>query len=350
MESLNSIAQWGSEITMDELDKLYHQEIEDFNRDLAYQMDEIQRLIKRIMANIRSYNKWFESLNTINLSKDNKATIKLELKKNLIYDDFFRLQNLINAYINQKVIMTYVHVGPDGQREIRLFDNTIDNLMVSGGHSKSGRSYKKLVYDAKDHYLKLKNSLSKTNNQAIQDTAKQVTLRFEKYKGQILWKINASKWVGYKLYNRGPINEAFVDFYIKEYVLKGNLNSNIDIFMRSQNPQGVIQADNANGFLIGDTSLRGMQFAVKGEYGGPQGFKRIMKWLEDIVESGFSKEGLQNFIVRFTEEERQRATKLVKPMTQESIQTILNKQMEQELLSPLQKIIDGDISIDWSRT
>jgi hypothetical protein len=72
-----------------------------------------------------------------------------------------------------------------------------------------------------------------------------------------MWELNG-EWFGYKLTNRGPINEAFVDFYIKNVELKHSLNHNIDIFMRSENPQGVINADNANGFLIGDVTLNGL--------------------------------------------------------------------------------------------
>jgi hypothetical protein len=37
---------------------------------------------------------------------------KLRLKKDLIYKDFFELQNLMNLFIYQKVLMTYVHVDP----------------------------------------------------------------------------------------------------------------------------------------------------------------------------------------------------------------------------------------------
>jgi hypothetical protein len=36
------------------------------------------------------------------------AIQKLEMRKKLIYEDFFTLQNLINLFIYQKIIMTYV--------------------------------------------------------------------------------------------------------------------------------------------------------------------------------------------------------------------------------------------------
>ena len=62
--------------------------------------------------------------------------------------------------------------------------------------------------------------------------------------------------------------------------------------MTSEDPQGVIYADNANGFLIGDVSLGGLQFAVKGAFGSPQSFTMIINWLKKIKEQDFSFEAL----------------------------------------------------------
>jgi hypothetical protein len=214
------------------------------------------------------------------------------LQKDLIYKDFFELQNLINLFIYQKVLMTYVHVDPiTGQREIRLFDNNISQLEVTEVNN-YGRTYAKLAYDVSERYLQLKNSLSDAENSGLQTTAAEVEARYVKYKGRILWQLN-SEWVGYKLYNRGPINEAFTAFYIKEVQLQNELNTNINQFMTSVDPQGVIYADNANGFLIGDVSLGGLQFAVKGAFGSPQNFATVIKELKKMKEQDFSFESLK---------------------------------------------------------
>lgn len=258
---------------------------------------------------------------------------KLQLKKDLIYKDFFELQNLINLFIYQKIVMTYVYVDPvTGHRELRIFDNDISQLEVMQVNN-YGRSYAKLGYDINERYQQLKNSLSDEENLGLQITAAEVEARYVKYKGRIMWQLN-NEWIGYKLYNRGPINEAFTSFYVKEVQLKNSLGNNIHQFMTSQDPQGVIYADNANGFLIGDISLGGIQFAVKGAHGSPQNFTTIINWLKKIKEQNFSIQAFQEFIQRFKDVEQENATKLVKPMTKRSIDAMIRYYGE-NLLEPL---------------
>jgi hypothetical protein len=67
---------------------------------------------------------------------------------------------------------------------------------------------------------------------------------------------------------RGPINEAFVSFYINNIKFNSDLETNIDYFMLDPT-MGAINADNMNGFLIGDVSGGKIQYAVKGEGGSP---------------------------------------------------------------------------------
>ena len=295
-------------------------------------MSKIRGLIDSLIANIEMYE-----IAEKQISGNSKLEIvkqKLELKKDLIYKDFFELQNLINLFINQKIIMTYVHVDPvAGTREIRLFDNSIDHLQVQEGVGRYGGSYATLRYDVGAHYELLKNSLSDEENQGLQLTASEVEARYAKYKGKILWKIN-NDWIGYRLYNRGPINEAFVSFYLKEVQLKNSLHNNIHTFMTSDDPSGVIKADNANGFLIGDVSIGGLQFAVKGAFGGPQNFKRIVTWLKKIKQDNFSDEAFNAFIQRFKEIEIEKSHSLAKELMTDTIQTMITT-CKEELLNDL---------------
>ena len=144
----------------------------------------------------------------------------------------------------------------NGKRELRLFDNDISHLKA-GEVSNYGRNYAKLGYEVNNHYLLLKNSLSDKDNEGLQNTAKEVEYRYVRYKKRILWKTLNDNWVGYKLTNRGPINEAFTAFYIRSIQLNNSLNENINTFMTYPR-LGVISADNANGFLIGDVSMGGV--------------------------------------------------------------------------------------------
>ena len=319
-----------SSILLKDVDEAFHQEIDEFSQNIDFQMSQIKNLIDRLIINLEIYQ---SSIKNISMG----AIQKLEMRKKLIYEDFFTLQNLINLFIYQKIIMTYVQVDPiTGERSIKIFNNDISQLQAQLVNN-YGRSYAKLSYEINDHYYNLKNSLSIEENKGLQNTAAEVDARYAKYKGRILWKIN-NEWVGYKLYNRGPINEAFVAFYLHEIQLKNSLTNNIHQFMTSIDPQGVIQADNANGFLIGDIYIGGLQFAVKGKYGSPQGFSEIIKWLKKIKEENFSVDSFQNFIQRFKEYEQEKSTKLVKPLTKRSISSMVRRHEDDLLKSFINQI------------
>lgn len=325
-----------AEITIKDLNEEFHKEIDEFSQDLNARMIEMRLLVDKIIVGIEMYETMIEK--QIQLSDSKTLEFKLTQKKNLIYNDFFKLQNLFNSFIYQKIIMTYVHVDElTGRREIRLFDNDIEHLQTETIEN-YGRSYTKLSYDISEHYRLLKNSLPDEDNDKLQQTVAEVEARYVKYrsnrKSRILWKMD-EKWYGYVLYNRGPINEAFVDFYIKEVKMYNDLMKNIHLFMTSVDPQGVIYADNANGFLIGDVSIGGLQFAVKGIHASPQNFKTIVSWLKKIKDQDFSYESIKQFIERFKNEEQKKATSLVKPMVKKSIEGMIRYHTEDNLLKPL---------------
>ena len=333
MPDISALSEEYASMTLEEVNKAFHQEIDEFAQDIDGQLEKIKLLINQLIIDMEMYQNQtkYISGHSIEATKE-----KLQKKKDLIYKDFFELQNLINLFIYQKIVMTYVHVDPlTGKRELRIFDNNISQLQVMTVNN-YGRSYAKLGYDINERYIQLRNSLSDEKNSGLQSIAAEVEARYAKYKGRILWKIN-NDWVGYKLYNRGPINEAFVAFYLREIQLKQGLGADFHYFMTSSDPQGVIMADNANGFLIGDVSVGGLQFAVKGAYGSPQNFTTIIQWLKKIQNDEFSYATFQEFINRFKEVEQEKATKLVKPMTKRSIESMIRYHGD-NLLKPLESI------------
>lgn len=316
----NEVSNKYAPVIMDDINKKFHEDIELFSQNFNHYFQQICILIDKLILNIETYETQVKALSGIDSVV--VSIQKLKLKKDLIYKDFFELQNLMNLLVYQKVVMTYVHVDPvNGKREIRLFDNNIDHLGVNY-INQYGKSYAKLGYEVSEHYQQLKNSLSAAENDGLQNTAREVEERYARHKGRILWKIN-NEIFGYKLNNRGPINEAFVAFYLRNVQLNNSLMENINAFMVSSDPQGVIYADNANGFLIGDVQLGGLQFAVKGAYGSPQNFTMIVNWLKQIKEQNYSMTAFQNFIQRFKEAEQEKATSLVKPMVQKSIDSMV---------------------------
>ena len=336
-DEINQISESFSTITVEEVKKAFQEELKEFSATTMNElMQNIRFLIDKLIANMELYEAQLKIISQIEDVKKSQLQLKkMELRKELIYEDFFKLQNLINLFINQKIIMTYVHVDPQtGRREIRIFDNDISSLEAKI-INQYGKTYAKLEYDVQDHFKQLKNLLPDEDNEGLQNVAAEVDARYKKYKGRILWRLN-SEWLGYKLSNRGPINEAFVAFYLHEKKLENSLDS-IHEFMTSANPQGVIYADNANGFLIGDISIGGLQFAVKGAYASPQGFKTVIDWLKKIKADNFSVQSFSEFITRFTEIEQEKSTYLVKEMHKRSITGMINYHQD-NLLKPLTQI------------
>lgn len=326
----NYIAQMAnsaSEITVEALQnnmyKVLNQELPTSYQEI---LPKLRVLTRRLIESLEMYRALY--------SKKSKASStlypfsKLEFQKELIYKDFFELQNLINLYLNKKVVITYVHSDPNtSRREIRITDNTIDHLGVDP-------KYNKLSYQMEHHYLTLKNSLPEEENEGLQNIAAEAERRYRKYKGRILWKYN-SEWIGYQIWNRGPINEAFVDFYINNYnKFTGNKDEDMHVFMTSSSPQGVIQADTANGFLIGDTFFGNLLFAVKGVGRSPQGFVQVITELKKMEKENFSEESFNVFKNRFIQIAQEKARPLAKKMHADSIAGVL-KEMEQQVKDTL---------------
>ena len=85
---------------------------------------------------------------------------------------------------------------------------------------------------------------------------------------------------------------------------------------------GAINADNANGFLIGDVSLQGLQFAVKGKGGGVQNFKDVIKDLQ-ILYQNFSHQGILEFKEKFKEQQLKSAQSQLYKMEEEKMKGLI---------------------------
>lgn len=259
----------------------------------------LYELIKNIKEAINIFCEKAEKYGIFKDTKGNIDRLKLRLESSIddIYVSFFDVQNLINAYIGQRIVMTFVSVDSEGNREIRVSDNTVEHLKEI-----SFRGNQRLAYLINEHYKTLTNSLPSEKNQTISDVAKEVERRYVEYKGKILWYY-PNAWKGYKMYHKGPINEAYVNFYVNNFYFgKSNTEENIDIFMKHKD-YGAINADSTKGFLIGDVHKGGIQYAVKGEFGGPQGLIQVAKDLKKISGENFSEKKLKEFIKKYTEEE-----------------------------------------------
>lgn len=246
---------------------------------------------------------------------------RLRNQKEFIYAEFFEIQNLINAFLGQRIVMTYVHVDDEGRREIRISDNDVSHLGIARGTMWNGNPFYKLGYNVESHYQTLKNGLPREDNEALQATAMEVERRYMEYKKRVLWYY-PNTWKGYQFRTKGPINEAFVDLYVHNIQLRNSLEGNIDTFMLGDH--GAIKADATKGFLIGDVSKDGVQYAVKGIFGSPQGTKDIIKAFRKIVDEDFSVASFHQFLYKYTEEELQKNYKpQIAELSQRSVNAIL---------------------------
>lgn len=333
-KEIEKIAEKESEILVSDLIKKYEQEIDlKIGAQLMAESAELKNAIDNLIEAIEVFTHNQKFLQ----GKDYVDTrYRLENQRDLVYSNFFKVQNLMNSFLGQKIVITYVQIDPiTGRREIRIMDNDIKNIEATSGINKRGKTYTSLQYQANSHYQKLKNSLPKEKNEDLQNIAANTTYRYQTYKGRVMWK-PGKEWFGYKFYNLGPINEAYVNFYVHNIIFTGNLEQKINRFMQDAS-YGVITADNANGFFIGDTSVNGVQFATKGIGGGPQGYTNIIKDLR-ILQENFSTPYILEFLEKFKTIEKEKATPLIKEQNKKSIKAMVKYHTEEKLLKPILSI------------
>lgn len=299
----NEYAEEISSYVSEEIPEITHEEMaQNINQEMVHNNDLFEECIKAIKDFIEYVDKYEHSRGSN--GSLNSHIEKLKNQKEILYQKFFNIQNLINAYEGQVIVMTYVHIDESGRREIRISENNIEHLKITESEGwPGGPKFKKLSYVVDEDYRLLKQNIPKgaeSNEQALQETAMEVNRRYMTYKKRVLWFYPA-EWKGYKLTSLGPINEAFVDCYVHNVQLLNSLEGNIDAFMEGSH--GAIQADATRGFMIGDISKGGVQYAVKGNFGSPQGYKEVLKSFKELQENGFSKSAFEAMIKRYTKDE-----------------------------------------------
>lgn len=309
----------GQEIAEEVISVSHEELVQSINQELSGNgslLPIIKEKILHFLNTVEKYENNPKGIGTIG-----QQLTRLRNQKDFIYAEFFEIQNLINAFLGQRIVMTYVHVDEFGRREIRISDNDIQHLGITRGITWNGSPFYKLGYDVNSHYQTLKNSLPFEDNESLQTTAMEIERRYLEYKKRVLWYY-PNEWKGYQFRTKGPINEAFVDLYVHNIQLRNSLEGNIDTFMLGDH--GAIKADATKGFLIGDVSKDGVQYAVKGLFGSPQGTKDIIKAFKKIVDEDFSVTSFHQFLRKYTEEELQKDYKpQITQLSQRSVNSIL---------------------------
>ena len=288
------------DVTINELSNSISKELIDANFDNI--IEHIKAFIKAVQLFEQKYTVDKKALMAKGDYVVVAAAIQAEVK--LIYELFFQVQNEINAFVGQKIVMTYVHIDEHGRREIRISDNDINHI-AAVHHKKwwGDTGHIGPSYVVADGYKKLKNTLPDEKNEGLQYTAAEITRRFQTYKHNVLWYIG--EWRGYTMNSLGPINEAFVNFYVHKIELNKQLEYNIDTYMLD-NEYGAIKADATKGFMIGDVQNGPVQYAVKGIGGSPQHYQEVYNSFLKLQEQNFSKAAFLDMIKHYTEDEMKR--------------------------------------------
>ena len=316
----------GQEIAQDIISISHEELAQGINQELLGNNSLLPIIKEKILHFLDTVEKYEN--NPKNIGTIGQQLARLRNQKEFIYAEFFDIQNLINAFLGQRIVMTYVHIDDNGRREIRISDNDISHLEITQGTMWNGNPFYKLGYNVETHYQTLTNSLPKEDNDTLQQTAMEVENRYLNYKKRVLWYYPNS-WKGYRFRTKGPINEAFVDLYVHNIQLRNSLEGNIDTFMLGD--YGAIKADATKGFLIGDVAKDGVQYAVKGIFGSPQGTKDIIKAFRKIVDEDFSLTAFHQFLYEYTEKELQKNYKpQIQQLSQRSVNAIL-RNMEKTL-------------------
>ena len=314
-----------TETTIDAMEEEWLQAVNQM--DLDSLKNEILKTIKELKVNVELFKATAEKVKSI--GRISVIEQRLELKKDMIYKTFFRLQNLINAYEGQRIRITYVHTDDNGRKEIRLYDNNASDLEVRWSNKKYGRNYQKLTYVMSDTYTKLNNALPEETNEHLQSTAQEVEKRFENNRNHIVyWNLPGRSFAGYRFINKGPINEAFVNFYVntkpkQDYFNQGTEKNVYTYVMHKR--YGAIAADTQNGFLVGDVSTAsGIQYAVKGDFASPQGYSAVLKALSHLEENA-SHHDLRVALQNFRMEALNKTQPLIHEATSRQLKNLLKK-------------------------
>ena len=287
--------------------------IENLQTALDIQKKYVKEQIKNFnsKAELKSSKTYIEQRERIKQEQKNQSTRESILN---IYKASLAFQDLVNGYIGQEMVITYVattksKVGvfniplreafAQGLLNIDITSKTYDiSMRFKGSFSK----LEKLANDVSNAIEKMEAGIPQDQVNVLDNTYKEIVRRFKAYKGEnkngkqvgiILWK-PTSKWYKMTPSSLGDINEAYTAYYLqaKDYPpLTGSLEQTIDTFM-----QLVADVDSAAGMLLGDISneVMGLEYAVKSAGASTLSIKQIKDLANEIVNSRITKSDLKN--------------------------------------------------------
>lgn len=298
--------------------------------------DYVDKIVEHANTNEAIYNKLRGDKNSDNANQIlsfSKRMIEHREQYMQLMEKVFNFQNLANAFLGQRIAMTFVYVDKSGNVQLYTMDNTVEHISVKTASKSNGGNlaggYKSSLRQLKDLQT-LKNS-NYVDKDSLDTTFKEVHRRYliskEKLKlggaAYILWKVG--EWDGAYISSAGPLGEAYLNFFLNEYIFSNAVEPSVRDFMLNES-YGAILADNASGFLQGDVSKNGIEYGVKMRGASAMSYMNIVQYARDIQEQA----DVKNFLLNLKKELESKSSKnLVKPLNGQ-----LNREI-QELLGPM---------------
>ena len=266
--------------TVDELFKIGTEELQqEFYNTEKPNIEEVKKAAQKFVSEYEKANQTYDILSKGRTKRSSRLMSRIELEEGAreAFDDF---QNKINLYYNQMVKVMYVWMDrSSGKVTLSAIDNNISALAISKYGSVEYRLKElKNIFEIEDYDPAFLNA-------AEQSIYARWNIARGRYRNNrylpILWQINGV-WGGAKVNNLGTIAEAYVNFYLNKYEFSKFLGQDVAIYILHPT-YGAVAVDNASGFLIGDTSIGNIQFAVKKETASPMNLKKVYNLTQEIL-------------------------------------------------------------------
>ena len=247
-------------------------------------------------------------------------------------------QRVANEFLGQKIFMVFTYISPKtGEVELYNVDGDLKDILNIGYNSfhesYEGRMTSLAKIKEAQGTTKLKNE-----NKGLQNTFKEVWQRYRiskdtyKIKGgkaYILWRLGGSKWDGVLINNAGPLGEAYIAFFVNNFVFSDSIELSVKTFMIHKS-YGAINSDKTNGFLQGDITKGGLEIGVKMLNAEPLGYSDIITYAQQMLEASNIEKYLKNLKKKLSNEGQTQklATRLSGEIKKEYSELVANLKSE----------------------
>lgn len=299
------------EIADEVVDTLHEEAIQEVNNELNVSAQDVRDSAARVLAYAfqlqAKYNNNMRIGQQIGLMHDELTDLKnfqsSMVQTNEEYKELMSrvldLQNKANGFLGTLVRVAFVSISGSGKVQVYEMKNTIDHWGVSKASSARGGALAGRIKAglAKDHGKKMMKTLPRLDA-TFKEVYQRSLISKKKTTGMhgafyIFWK-PGNKWERYKVTSKGTLGESYFAFFINEFDNFADfIEQAIDTFMREQG-MGVMFVDNASGFLRGDVSKNGVEYAVKATGASAMGYIQIVK---EYAEEIFNASDLEKYLL-----------------------------------------------------